>query len=182
MKFSEIPYWQSPNYHVNMPWDHLVKSWMRKDEKGVFWHGGDTIVDLQPDFQRGYVWTQEQQVAYIEAMFSGCITGREIYFNHPTWGAFRNFQKYPLVCVDGQQRIGAVFAFLEDKIPLFGRLRSEYEGHMPMDRAYFNLWCHNLKTSKEVYEWYIRLNAGGTVHTKEELDKVRELIKKEESK
>jgi hypothetical protein len=181
MKFNDIPYWQSPNYHINIPWDHLVKEWMWKDKNGIYWQGKDkgTIVDLQPDFQRDYVWTKEQQIAYIEAMFSGCMTGREIYFNHPTWGSYKNFDKYPVICVDGQQRIGAVFAFIENKSPLFGHLRNEYEDMMPMDRAYFHLWCSNMKTKKEVYEWYLHLNSGGTVHTKEELDKVRELIKKE---
>jgi len=181
LKFNEIPYYQAPNYRVCVPWDHFVEEWIRKDEKGVYWHGKDNacLIELQPDFQRGYVWTQEQQIAYIEAMFRGCITGREIYFNHPTWGSFVRFDEYPLVCVDGQQRIGAVIAFMENKIPLFGRLYSEYEGRMPMDRAQFYLNVHNLKTKKEVYEWYLFLNSGGTVHTKEELDKVRALIEKE---
>jgi len=178
MKFNEIPYWRSPNYHINMPWDFFVEDWAKKDKNGVHWHRGDMLVDLQPDFQRNYVWTQGQQVAYIEAMFSGSMSGREIYFNCPQWGSF-GIGDDTIVCVDGQQRIGSVFAFLEDKIPLFGRLRSEYEGNMPMNRAYFNLWVNNLKTKKEVYEWYLHLNAGGTVHTKEELDKVRALIEKE---
>jgi uncharacterized protein with ParB-like and HNH nuclease domain len=157
-----------------MPWDHLISQWICKDDTGVYRHGkeDEAVVDLQPDFQRGYVWTQEQQIAYIEAMLAGSITGRAIYFNHPTWGSFHDFEKYPLVCVDGQQRIGAVFAFMENKIPIFAHYFSEYEDRLPMNRAYFDLYCNNLKTNKEVYEWYLHLNAGGTVHTKEELDKV----------
>ena len=148
--------------------------------KVIFLHGEENCVrvDLQPNFQRGYVWTQEQQIAYIEAMFTGSMTGKDIYFNHPTWGSFEDFEKYPLVCVDGQQRIGAVFAFVENRIPLFGRLFSEYEGRMPNDRGYFSIWVNNIKTDKKVYEWYLHLNSGGTVHTQEELDKVRALIAK----
>ena len=178
MKFNEIPYWQSPNYHVHMPWNHLINHWIWRDENGIYRHGREdkSIVDLQPDFQRSYVWTQEQQISYIEAMLSGSLSGREIYFNHPTWGSFEDFENWPIVCVDGQQRIGAVISFMENKIPAFGYLCSEYEGRMPDNRAYFNLWVNNLKTNKEVYEWYLHLNSGGTVHTKEELDKVRSLI------
>ena len=161
-----------------MSWEHLIEQWLWKDEKGVYRHGkdDDAVVDLQPDFQRGYVWTQEQQVSYIESMLSGSLSGREIYFNHPTWSTFENFERWPIVCVDGQQRIGAVLAFMDNGIPMFGHYFSEYEGRVPMDRAYFNLWVNNLKTDREVYEWYLHLNSGGTVHTKEELDKVRALI------
>lgn len=35
---------------------------------------------------------------------------------------------------------------------------------------------NNLQTRKEVLQWYIEFNSGGTVHTKEEIDRVKELL------
>lgn len=35
---------------------------------------------------------------------------------------------------------------------------------------------NNLKTEKEVLQWYIDMNAGGTPHAKEEIERVKELI------
>lgn len=35
---------------------------------------------------------------------------------------------------------------------------------------------NNLKTEKEVLQWYIDMNAGGTPHTTEEIDRVKKLI------
>ena len=37
---------------------------------------------------------------------------------------------------------------------------------------------NNLKSEKEVLQWYIDMNAGGTPHSSEEIDRVRKMIKK----
>jgi hypothetical protein len=37
---------------------------------------------------------------------------------------------------------------------------------------------NDLKTEAEVLRWYLEINAGGTPHTEEELDKVRKMLKK----
>jgi len=38
---------------------------------------------------------------------------------------------------------------------------------------------NDLKTRAEVLQWYIEFNAGGTPHTEAEINRVRELLKKE---
>ena len=35
---------------------------------------------------------------------------------------------------------------------------------------------NNLKTKKEVLTWYLEMNTGGTVHTDDELDRVRKML------
>ena len=42
-------------------------------------------LNLEPDFQRDYVWTEEQQSRYIEFLLKRPDSGRDIYFNHPGW-------------------------------------------------------------------------------------------------
>ena len=39
---------------------------------------------------------------------------------------------------------------------------------------------NNLQTRKEVLQWYIELNSGGTVHTDAEIDRVKKLLRKED--
>lgn len=41
---------------------------------------------------------------------------------------------------------------------------------------------NNLKTREEVLQWYIDFNAGGTVHSKEEIDRVKKLLEEEKGK
>lgn len=80
------------------------------------------------------------------------------------------------VIVDGKQRLQAVRCFLNNEIPVFGAYFKEYEDKMRMTVASFRWNIAMLKTRKEVLEWYLAFNAGGSVHTQEELDTVRRLL------
>lgn len=131
-------------------------------------------LEMVPDFQRGYVWTEDQQVAYVEYLLSGGNSGREIYFNMPYFMDFRDVSK-PMVLVDGLQRLTAIQRFYTDELRAFGLLRSEFEGHLSYRYClYFNV--NDLVSDRDVLKWYLEMNSGGTVHTQEELDRVRALM------
>ena len=136
-------------------------------------------LQLNPDFQRGHVWTEEQQIAWIEFFLKGGKTGRVLYLNCPNWqgdlvkeGDYNDF-----VCVDGLQRITAIRRFMDGEIPVFGSYISEYEDKMPLTGNSIKINVNNLKTKKEVLQWYVDMNAGGTPHTKEEITRVQNMIK-----
>lgn len=42
----------------------------------------------------------------------------------------------------------------------------------------FTINVNDLKTEREVLQWYVDMNAGGTPHTKEEIQKVKDMISK----
>ena len=171
MKFSEIPHFtRSCNYTVNYIWDGFVEDFLpRMEQYGL---------ELCPDFQRGHVWTEEQQIKYIEFMMKGGSTGREIFFNHPGW---QNSYKGKMVCVDGLQRITAVQRFINNEIKAFGTYFCDFEGSIyQADGCSFTVSIHSLKTRKEVLKWYIELNEGGVIHSKEEIERVKKLLEIEE--
>ena len=151
-----------------MPLKYLkqrIEEWIAEDR-----------LQLNPDFQRGHVWTEEQQVNYIEFLLKGGQSSRVIYFNHPGW--MTGF-KGDFVCVDGLQRLTAVIRFLGNEIKVFGCYYKDFEGNMPNDLdLLFNV--NNLKTKKEVLKWYLEMNSSGTIHTDDELNKVKNMLSKEE--
>lgn len=164
--FQDIPRFTMPaSYHVNIPLDYLVEQISRYIENGL---------QLNPDFQRGHVWTEAQQIAYVEYVLRGGTSGREIYLNLPglNWGDAE------FVCVDGLQRITACLRFMENEIPAFGTLYKDYEGRISQQMN-LSLWINTLETRQEVLTWYLELNSGGTAHTEAELDKVRGMIARE---
>ena len=58
---------------------------------------------------------------------------------------------------------------------VFGYYYNEYEDKLPFEvELLINI--NNLKTEKEVLQWYVDLNEGGTPHTSEEIDKVKQMI------
>jgi hypothetical protein len=142
--------------------------------------GGEGGLDLSPDFQREHVWSEEQQVRYVEFCLRGGRSSRDVLFNCVTWNAGVG-QAAPAVLVDGKQRLEAVRRFLKDEIRVFGSLRSEFEGKLSnlRDSAYFKIYVNDLPTRADVLRWYLDLNDGGVVHTREEIDRVRELLRQE---
>lgn len=175
-KFSDIKqFTQRPGYVVNVGWDYLEQHIAGQQEGRV----GVADLDLNPDFQRAHVWTQAQQIAYVEYILQGGQSGRDLYFNCKGWQA--SF-KGPYVIVDGKQRLEAVRAFLRGDIKAFGHYRSEYTGNMRLSGPDFRWHVNDLKTRAEVLRWYCEMNTGGTPHTDEEIQKVRDLLAAEESK
>jgi len=168
-KFRDIPqFTRSAGYHVDVSWDAL-ESWIaRQDDKA----GGDGSLELDPDFQRAHVWTEDQQIRYIEFVLRGGHSSKEIYFNHPNWmGSLKGVMEL----VDGKQRFEAARKFMRNEISVFGSLYRDFTDHLPLQVS-FSINVNNLKTRAEVLQWYIDLNAGGVAHTDDEISKVRAML------
>lgn len=133
-------------------------------------------LQLQPDFQRNHVWSQDQQSKFIEYLLKGGIT-TPLYFNHPNWmGSFKG----DFVLVDGLQRLTAILKFLKNELTVFdNQYLKDFEDERFINEIYIKINVNNLKTRKEVLKWYLDINSGGVVHTEEELEKVRDLLRKE---
>lgn len=130
---------------------------------------------LQPDYQREKEWTREQEIAYMEFILKGGTSGLDLYFNNPT---HQTTYTEPYECVDGLQRITAVTRFFNNEYSI---LEGQYyakdiEGFTDVS---FALHIGDLRTRREVLEWYLQLNTGGTPHSEEEIERVKRLLAEE---
>lgn len=169
MKASEIERLTNRGtYQVDFKLSYLQKEIQEWQEEGL---------DLCPDFQRGHVWTPQQQTGFVEYILRGGKTS-ELLFN--TKGNYADTSE-DFVCVDGLQRLTALLLFLEDKLSVFGgHTRSQIEGiELLLREIYLTFRINELLTRKAVLQWYLELNAGGTPHTDSEINRVRDLLKKE---
>ena len=164
IKFSDLPQvTPCPPYRVNVPWRDLEH----------YMDSGPSKLNLEPDYQRGHVWTEDQSRRYVEWVLSGGMSGRDIFCNHPGW--MRNWKGLYEV-VDGKQRITAALNFKNNKLTVFGgRLLSDFEGSIPWDVS-FNWHVNNFKDRRDILKWYIEMNEGLTAHTQDELDRVRRIL------
>ena len=106
-------------------------------------------LQLNPDFQRGHIWTEEQQIAWLEFFLRGGRTGRILYFNCPSWQSYIKKGEYDdFVCVDGLQRLTAIRRFMDGEIPVFGSYINEYEDKMSLSMDNIKVNVNNLKTKK----------------------------------
>lgn len=158
-KFSDIKQFPRSNYNIDVGLNYL---------KEQIEHYLDQGLDINPDFQRPHVWTREQQIAYVEFVLQGGTMNTPIYFNCPAFTAgYRPNGKF--VLVDGKQRLAALLAFMSNEVPAFGSLYNQYTDKIRSCSVTIKIHVAELKTKREVLEWYLAINAGGTLHSTEEL-------------
>lgn len=178
MKFTDIPQRIGVgHYQVNMGLDGLEKRLTTWENDPCY------TLQLVPDFQRGHVWTPEQQSNFVEYFLSGGKSGLTIYFNKPSLQA-AGTGPYPydeFVCVDGLQRLTAIRRFLRGEIPAFDKLYPEFEDSIikAPNVTGVRLNVNALQTRAEVLNWYLQMNDGGTPNAPEELARVRGLLAQE---
>ena len=169
MKWNEIPKFKE--FGMLNPENIGFVGYVKRIQKEV----NDYNLQLNPDFQRGHVWNEEQQIAYVEFLLKGGKSGRDFYFN---WNKKTN----DYVCVDGLQRTTALEKFVNGEIKVFNQYFKEFgftgreAGGQPLPEYKVNIYTNNLNDEKEILEWYIDMNSGGTPHTEEEIERVKKMI------
>ena len=168
MKFQDIPqYTQDGHYRVDVPIRFLPKTIESYQEE----YG----LEMNPDFQRGHVWDESKQVAFVEHVLKGGQGSNEIRFNHPGW--MSHFQDH-MVLVDGLQRLTSILRFLNNEITAFGTYYQDFEDKLN-SMVTMSFRVNDLRTRADVLRWYIQINAGGVPHTEEEISKVQDLLSQE---
>lgn len=166
--FQEIPERLKSYYSVDISFKSLkfvLHTYMR-----------DFALQLNPDFQRGHVWSEEQQISYVEYLLTNPDLDKsmQIIFNCPGW--MSSCWKKEMVCVDGLQRITACLRFLNNEIPAYGTFYRDYSGFI---RTHLKFIIGAFHKKSDVLKWYLELNGLGTPHTKEELDRVKIMLEKQ---
>jgi hypothetical protein len=139
-------------------------------------------VELNPDFQRGHVWTEEQQVRFIENVMRGIASSASlsIQLNCSNWNTTECKGDLPIgiQCLDGLQRINAVSRFLGGEIHPFGLTLTDLEGSsysVKLSNFYFTVQMFDYENKTDVIQHYIDFNAGGTPHAPEEIERIKKL-------
>lgn len=161
--------------------DHMLGSLeqgLASFEKSACTNGG--VFELNPDFQRGHVWDEAKQVAYVENLIRG-VAPRTIKLNCAGWNslgeATGDLHPNSIVCVDGLQRLTAVRRFIAGEIKPFGLRYDELYRtafHPASLRLTFEVF--DIKHREELLQFYLDLNSGGVVHSEAELERVRGLL------
>ena len=100
---------------------------------------------ILPEFQRGYVWKQQQVKEYLNSLYRDYPTGSFLIWKTPQSQKIRGPEpnsenKYYKLILDGQQRLTSLYAIFKGCPPPF------YEG----EKLFFNIYF-NLDTEEFVY-------------------------------
>lgn len=132
-------------------------------------------LNLNPDYQRGNVWSNEQQENFIGHLLEGGNVPH-IILNEVEDNKFE--------ILDGKQRVTASLEWCRGCFPaklsdnrLIYYSQIEPKRILKMEIGMF--YTLTTMSRKQCLEYYIKLNRGGTIHTVEEINKVKELLSKE---
>lgn len=70
----------------------------------------------------------------------------------------------------------AIQRFFGNELKVFGSYFREYTDTIRMTTNTVRIHVNDLQTEKEVLNWYLEMNAGGTPHSKTELARVKALL------
>ncbi|UZJ56423.1 hypothetical protein CBS101457_005743 [Exobasidium rhododendri] len=74
-------------------------------------------VDLEPEYQRGVVWTTSKQSAVIDSIFRNCYVPPILFSIHVNKDSEGDMEE-TRICVDGKQRLSSIYAFMRNEIPI----------------------------------------------------------------
>ena len=185
---------KSELYNIIQPVDSVMPSQGYDVEITYFQHQLDSLIsimplELNPDFQRGYVWTEEQKINYLEALFQRKLSlqARIISFNRFGYDEDEDelnennpiYKKF--ICIDGLQRLTAIQDFINCKFTIFGKNKlTLVDISHPLitnnAKSVLRFNFYNFENKKDLMNFYVHFNSGGTIHSKEEIDKVKQMI------
>jgi hypothetical protein len=129
-----------------------------------------------PDYQRGSSWTVQQASLFVGNMITGGVCP-------PCW-VNRNLYRDEMEIIDGQQRLTSLYQWMNGNIPAIDPVSGDYIyvtefNEKDLRRLYskteFKIMYVDLSRAEQL-ALYLRLNAGGTPHSAEEIDRVRKLL------
>lgn len=135
-------------------------------------------VDLDPEYQRGNVWTEEQKYNLIDSVFKNIDIGKFTIIRRP-WGDNPNVPMTPKLyeMLDGKQRLTALYEFYIGKFKYKGMYYHELN---PMDMYHFTEYSINWAetgrlTKEQKYRYFLKLNTTGVPVDPKHLEKVKEM-------
>lgn len=141
-------------------------------------------LDFDPPYQRGHVWTLDQQKDFLGFVLEGG-RGPEVFVRELELADDVKPPFYEVI--DGKQRMTAFYKWWNGEIP--ARLSEEWDREEIWVRELNEVELRRLSiggmntsvqflvgvSDAETMRFYLRLNRGGTIHTDEEISKVQKL-------
>lgn len=133
-------------------------------------------VDMNPEYQRGYVWELEDKQLLIDSIFNNIDIGKFafIHLNDKKWAETGNGYEI----LDGKQRLSTIIDFYENRFPYNGVY---YNDLSAKDKNVF-LNHHIVQGEvreadrKAVLKYFLMLNRTGKSMDQSQLDKVEKML------
>jgi len=187
---------------TSTPLEHLSLNAADRQAREIARSFTEFGLDLNPPYQRGQAWTEDQQIALIRSWLTGTPTGVVIFNDRstPEWKAANGYDPSErdeaiYACIDGQQRISAARAWFGDELAVpaswfesahveraedtddgpylrWSGLSLVRQRHFA-NRAHLTVATARVATVQEEAAIYLLVNGGGTPQTDSDMANAR---------
>jgi hypothetical protein len=177
-----INYWSWLDIHPVVSENHnLIKNkdlflnYGQRDIRDILikkYHFG---IEMEPEYQRNYVWELSDKQLLIDSIFNNIDTGKFVYI-HLEWNDHPLHYGYEIL--DGKQRIKTICDFYEGRFP-YNNLY--YKDLSSGERDHFEDYRISIAeirnvTRKQKLLYFLKLNRTGRVMSSDQLSKVENLL------
>lgn len=148
-------------------------SYSSRHLNGLLWSYYSSGIDLNPDYQRGNVWTPEQEYMLIDSIFKNIDIGKFTVIRR----SFKERLSHYYEMLDGKQRTVALLRFYESRFRYKGRYFHEL---CARDQGHFENYIINYAeteplTDEQKYRYFLKLNTSGKPVDPEHIKKVEKM-------
>ena len=133
-------------------------------------------IDMNPEYQRGYVWEPEDKELLIDSIFNNIDIGKFVLV-HLTNSEWQQ-RGYSYEILDGKQRLSTIIEFYENRLQYNGKYFNELS--MTDQRIFTShtVAVANVDESdkKTILKYFLMLNRTGKTMDKTQLDKVEKML------
>lgn len=131
-------------------------------------------IDMEPDYQRGYVWEENDKEFLIDSIFNNIDIGKFVLIRVDRAGVYDELYEI----LDGKQRLSTIIEFFENKLAYKGKYYNDLSGE---DKNTFKE--HNISIAEvnrcdkaSVLKYFLMLNRSGKSMDQKHLDNVQNML------
>jgi Protein of unknown function DUF262 len=136
-------------------------------------------IDLNPVYQRDFVWNHEDNLSLINSVFNNIDIGKFVFVHKPFKSGDTSYE-----ILDGKQRLNALLHFYQNEYPYNGVYYNELSRHEQNHFANYNIsyaQLENLNLEQKL-RYFITLNTSGKVMDKNNILHVQQMLQEIENK
>ena len=137
-----------------------------------YYHFG---IDMNPEYQRDYVWDMKDKEYLLESIFENIDIGKFVLID---LGDEYWTRGYSYEILDGKQRLNAIIEFYENRFPYKGKYYNDLSNEDKQKIKSHNISLAKMENmdKKTIMKYFISLNKKGRVMDMEQIKKVEKMI------
>lgn len=133
-------------------------------------------IDMSPDYQRGYVWSQEDKELLIDSVFNNIDIGKFVLIHLDYDEYVERGKSYEIL--DGKQRLSTLIEFYENRFSYKGKYYNDlsYKDKRTFNHLAVSVANVNEVDKKTVLKYFLMLNRTGRSMDKTHLEKIEQML------